>query len=357
MGNMSKIEWTDATWPITTGCDDASPGCLNCYAKRDSHRLSGNPNLKVRAAYEGTTERRDGGPIRWTGLLRPLPGRLDWPDRWRKPRRIFVGNESDLFHAGVPEAFIDRVFATMARCPWHTFQVLTKRADRMVKYIATPGRQGRVNDAAILNGDRPIWFRLNDGPDGVAGPAWPLPNVWVGTSVENQKWADERIPHLLKTPAVVRFLSVEPLLGPVWLTSKGYIAATGDNPEMYGYMAGPDDGKSLLYKTREEALAESGIHWVIVGGESGPNARPFDIQWARSIIAQCKAANVPVFVKQLGSRPIEGGGHYSLAGPGVCMVGQLERPIKLADRKGGNWFEWPDDLRVREFPQVPARCD
>jgi protein gp37 len=260
MSEHSSIEWTDATWPVTTGCDDASPGCLNCYSKRDSHRLAGNPNAKVSAAYSGTTERRDGGPIRWTGKLNLMRDRLDWPFKWKKPRRIFVGNMSDLFHPAVPDEFIDDVFRVMSKAQHHTFQVLTKRAERMAEFCLKRWDERHEN---------PVWH--------------PLKNVWCGVSVENQKYADERIPHLLKTPAAVRFLSCEPLLGPIDLKLTEW---QQDGPDQSPY--------------NQLTTAGQGLSWVIVGGESGHGARPMKPEWARKIRDDCHAAGVAYFHKQNG---------------------------------------------------------
>jgi protein gp37 len=351
----TSIEWTHregtrgATWNPLRGCSEISPGCLHCYAAVMAYRFSGPGQ-----PYEGLVKRLPNGKIVWTGRIRTVPEKLGEPLRTKAPTTYFVNSMSDLWHEDVPDDFVGAVFGVMAACPWHTFQVLTKRAERLPRWFEwfASGAEGRYRIPAVIEhaacvakkaGDRKTADRLFDAANRNMGrDHWPLSNVWLGVSVEDQKRADERIPHLLKTPAAVRFLSVEPLLSDLnldpWLWEPGGVVDTDIGPEGYG-------------------PSPSGlIDWIIIGGESGPNARPFDIQWARSIVAQCKAADVPVFVKQLGSRPIEGGGHYSLAGPGVCMVGQLERPIKLADRKGGNWFEWPADLRVREFPQVPARA-
>jgi protein gp37 len=295
MADGTHIEWTDSSWPVTSGCDDESPGCLNCYAKRDSHRLAGNPNPKISSVYAGTTERRPGGPIRWTGVLKTLPDRLDWPLKWRKHRRIFVGNMSDLFHPSVPSGFIDEVFAVMLACrvfeniPDHTFQVLTKRAERLAAYFAARSPSEHLKAWAeagrgwIICDDEDVCFHeyvgsltyarfdedhaMIPGTDGGAysqtAGLFPLPNVHLGVSVEDRR-RKTRIDRLRETPAAVRFLSVEPLLedlGPLDLT---------------------------------------GIHWVILGGESGPVARPMHLDWARSIRDQCVAAGVRFFFKQWG---------------------------------------------------------
>lgn len=315
MSFNTKIQWTDRTWPVTTGCDDASPGCLNCYSKQASYRMGLNPNPKISGAYGGTVEKR-AGVLRWTGLLRTLPDRLDWPMKWRKPARIFVGNMSDLFHLEVPETFIHAVFGVMRIAHWHTFQVLTKRADRMADVV------GRMTIADMMNGVC-NWFprslEAGCGGDVVAT------NVWLGVSVEDQKRADERIPHLLRTPAAVRFLSVEPMLAPIDLSRW-----------MHPFEVSRDeDGNDL-----GSASGGSDIDWVIVGGESGHNARSFDIRWARDIRDQCAAASVACFIKQLGSKPRK---YAEIAGAYAHVL--------LKDSHGGDWSEWSEDLRVREFPK------
>ncbi|OUM89023.1 DUF5131 family protein [Parageobacillus thermoglucosidasius] len=214
MSSFSNIEWTDATWNPVTGCTKISEGCRNCYAARMAKRLQamGNPR------YE------NGFSVTFHYDL------IDLPLKWKKPRRIFVNSMSDLFHNDVPFEFIEKVFETMTKAHWHTFQILTKRSERLLE----------------LSSQLP----------------WP-PNVWQGVSVENSS-VTFRIDHLRKVPAKVRFLSIEPLIGPI------------------------DD------------LQLEGIHWVIVGGESGPGARPMDPQWVRNIRDQCIKSNVAFFFKQWG---------------------------------------------------------
>lgn len=258
MADHSSIEWTDATWSPTLGCTKVSPGCDNCYAMRTVHRMSFNPNEKVSSAAEGLTAYRPGvGPV-WTNLVRTLPDRLDIPLRWRKPRRIFVDSQSDLFHEHVPDEFIARVFAVMAATPQHTYQILTKRHARMRSLV---GRDAFSHQ--VLEWGRAT-MRAHDPRPQVIEQSWPLPNVWVGVSVEDQKWAVIRTEALRKTLAAVRFLSCEPLLGPL-----------------------PN-------------LDLTGIDWVICGGESGPGARPMHPDWARSLRDQCTAAGVPFHFKQRG---------------------------------------------------------
>jgi protein gp37 len=261
---------------------------------------------------------------------------------------VFVNSMSDLFHEDVPDEFIDRAFAVMALAAQHTFQILTKRAERMRDYMVALDRAIRIPTEAF-----PRW--RSEAEDILSGrqdfktvvtSAWPLPNVWLGVSVENQHFADERIPLLLKTPAAVRFISAEPLLGPVhlddgchsWLSCMS--AMTDEESEAIegrgGYV--PDCCES--FQTGEPHF--HGIDWVIVGGESGPGARPFDVSWARSIVHQCKTAGVPVFVKQLGARP------HGDDGSDRPNMGNV---LALRSRKGGDMSEWPDDLRVRQFPE------
>jgi protein gp37 len=256
MSDGSEIEWTDATWNPITGCTMVSAGCTNCYAMGlAGTRLAHHPSRA------GLTRDSGGRPV-WTGEVRLNEGWLDQPLRWRRPRRIFVCAHGDLFHEGVPDEWIDRVFAVMALSPQHQFQVLTKRPERMRRWFDTDA-EGRVWDLSMDPG-----FDASALPS----PDWPLPNVWLGVSVEDQPTADARIPLLLATSAAVRFVSAEPLLGPVDLTR--WSGLEGD--------------------------ADFGLDWVIVGGESGPGARPMHPDWARSLRDQCAAAGVAFFFKQWG---------------------------------------------------------
>ncbi len=317
---VSKIEWTDATWNPVRGCTRVSPGCEHCYAEKIAHRFSGPGG-----AYEGLTEQRGGHlyGARWTGKIRLVPEKLEEPLHWRKPRMVFVNSMSDLFHEGVPDEYIDEVFAVMAATPEHTYQILTKRPERMLKWsrVAMESKPTvRCNEYARF--DDGLWCNSETQIQ------WPLPNVWLGVSVEDQKRVDERIPLLLQTPAAVRFLSVEPLLGPV---------------DLFPWMP---LGRGLE------------LDWIIVGGESGPGARPCDVGWVQSIVAQCREARVPCFVKQLGSRPVDASwrsGVYApedYRTPRVAGGGTPPNLLLLKDRKGGNPDEWPEDLRVREWPSA-----
>ncbi len=334
--SSSSIEWTDVTWNPVRGCSRVSPGCEHCYAEGMAARFSG-PGLP----YEGLARRAGNGEPRWTGAVRLVPEHLADPLSWRKPRRVFVNSMSDLFHERLTNEQIAAVFGVMAAAPRHTFQVLTKRADRMRDWFEWVDKT-KVDagcSAAMLCAEEACNAEF-DGPGAArllglhpgSGAAWPLPNVWLGVSVEDQQRADERIPELLKTSAAVRFISAEPLLGPVQLSRwmrPMRIAAQRIATRM----------TAALGSEHVVISNESGLDWVIVGGESGHGARPFDLAWARSIVADCEAANVACFCKQLGADPIDG-----LAG---CSV-------RLRDRKGGDMAEWPPELRVREFPEVPC---
>jgi protein gp37 len=266
----SKIEWTDATWNPVRGCEKVSEGCRNCYAARVAARFSGEG-----MPYEGLAEMTTHGP-RWTGAIHLVSDVLEQPLLWRRPRRIFVNSMSDLFHEKVPVEFIVAVFRAMAAAQWHTFQILTKRPERMVSIMDN-----------IRHGLKVI-YPEDTWPE-VHAPGWPLPNVWLGVSVENQKAADERIPLLLQTPAAVRFLSMEPLLGPVDLRNIDY-----DRTVKIDCLTG------LHGWPYPHAEQDKRIHWVIVGGESGPGARPMHPDWVRSLRDQCVEAGVPLFFKQWG---------------------------------------------------------
>ncbi len=289
MSDKSAIEWTDATWVTITGCSRVSEGCRHCYAER----LTGT-RLSHNAKYAGLT-RLSGREHKWTGQIRLHEDELLKPLSWRKPRRIFVNSMSDTFHEKVPFEFVDKIFRVMSLSWRHHFQILTKRPERMAEY---------------LNEDRPnhkrIGWSANETPPRPI--KWPLPNVWLGTSVEDQATADERIPHLLRCPAAVRFLSCEPLLGPI------------DFRKVPGFNLAGQAGVDLLRNL-----------WVIVGGESGPGARPMRPDWARSLRDQCQAAGVPFFFKQMGARPVG---------------------VRVRDQRGHDW-EGNDDLRKREFPPEP----
>ena len=278
----TSIEWSDNVWNPVSGCTRVSAGCDNCYAVTMTKRLEAMGQEK----YAGLVNIGKG---HFNGTVRCHEDALTIPLKAKKPRRWFVNSMSDLFHREVPFEFIDKVFAVMAVCPWHTFQILTKRPERMAEYFHyRPGmeRAAAIAEAGMEIGNirwrvgGRIMFGFEEDRRVVDDPGWPLPNVWLGTSVEDQATADERIPHLLRCPAAVRFLSCEPLLGPVDL-HLGHIGKPG-----------------LIYSGKDDLF--NGLHWVIVGGESGPCARPMHPAWARSLRDQCVAASVPFFFKQWG---------------------------------------------------------
>lgn len=349
MSTGTGIQWTDATWNPVRGCSRVSEGCRNCYAERDAARKNDNPRVP---GYHGFARfvMIGGRPVpQWTGRVELIESRLAEPLRRRKPQRIFVNSMSDLFHESLPDEAIDRVFAVMALCPQHTFQVLTKRAKRMSDYLAGEAYQ-RIAEAAMLyrfTRDFDSNYEFDAREAGLE--QWPLPNVWLGVSVEDQKTADERIPLLLETPAAVRFVSYEPALELVdfqrfFGPQKMYLGLHAD---------GTRGNNSVVW-----GLDRNG--WLIVGGESGPGARPFDIAWARSAVAQCKAAGVACFVKQLGERPVLTGTwtkeEVAAWNPRVYPYRSEDGEVKgfeaqFVDKKGGDMDEWPEDLREREFPK------
>lgn len=274
--STTKIEWTEATWNPVVGCSIVSPGCTNCYAMKMAARIEAMGN---QPRYAGTTKKVNGKAV-WTGKLAQAPeSTLLEPLRRKKPTMYFVNSMSDLFHEAVPDEWIDKVFAVMALCPQHTFQVLTKRAKRMREYCTDEFVSAR------------IWL-ASERQAGKAGgrprDPWPLPNVWLGVSTERQQEADERIPELLQTPAAVRFISAEPLLGLIDLARDNSLIGRRFNS------LGEDITPGLLGNNAR-------LDWVIVGGESGSGARPMHPDWARSLRDQCGAAGVPYFFKQWGN--------------------------------------------------------
>jgi len=274
MSDKSAIEWTDATWNPVTGCTKVSPGCAHCYAETFAERFRGVPGHPFQQGFD----------------IKLWPERLSLPLRWKDPRRVFVNSMSDLFHEAVPDDFIKQIFAVMGQAQQHIFQVLTKRPERMLDWTRNNFRNG------------------NTAKNGKG--AWPA-HVWLGVSVENQLFTS-RIKYLRQTPALIRFLSVEPLLGPVSL-----------------------EGPSL-----------EGIHWVIVGGESGPRARPVRPEWVFKIREQCEKHHVPFFFKQWGA--------YDTSGK---RVGK-----KVAGRilEGRTWDEMPAIFHSNEhraFSKSPLFAD
>lgn len=341
MGTSTSIEWTDATWNPIRGCSRVSEGCRNCYAEKVAYRFSGPGKpyeglLRINAKGERVAEWNGQvqlvekhllDPLKWgpvvkgclTGREIPHAGKGHCPSCTERPRRIFVNSMSDLFHENVPDEWIDRIFAVMALCPQHQFQVLTKRPERMLGYLSTPtkknhwrrekdGREWKQYEFVerverfkidLFKVSPPQALNRASEINGLT-PWYPLPNVWLGVSVENQAAADGRIPLLLQTPAAVRFISAEPLLGPVNLRAMNkhfdafskvaFDSLTGIHSWKH------PDGSGVEF----EGKPDPHLDWVIVGGESGPGARPMHPDWARSLRDQCQAAEVPFFFKQWG---------------------------------------------------------
>lgn len=341
----TAIQWTGRTWSPIRGCSRVSPGCDNCYAMKYGYRFKG-PGL----AYEGFVTLRKGKPD-WTGKVSMLsPKDLGAPLGWREPTKIFI-SMSDPFHRALSNEEIAAMFGIAAACPRHTFQFLTKRADRLPEWFHWLAGNafdpaGWCRELAAKRGAT----RAAPSPH-KAGGDWPLPNVWLGVSCEDQERADERIPHLLQTPAAVRFVSAEPLLGPLDLSRympawrcydcRAFMLGRGD--------AGcdPDEGEAdpCCSKCGSLRVSHVGLDWVIPGGESGAGARSSRLTWHLSLIEQCRAAGVAVFEKQLGAKPLA-------RWPADDGTGDLFVPLRLKNRKGGDMGEWPASFRVREFPGV-----
>ena len=308
MAGTSKIEWCDASWNPVVGCSVVSPGCTNCYAMRLAYARLDRPNGP--AHYAGTTEPSNAGGV-WSGKVAIAPEHiLNAPLHWKKPHRIFVNSMGDLHHEAISFEHIDRVVGVMAKAPQHTFQILTKRAAGMQAYWSDPELADRV------------------------GAAMPLPNVWLGVSAERQQEADERVPLLLRTPAAVRFVSAEPLLGPIDLTKHLIMSEIIEVGDTEGGFIFPRGTRSIVANYIAGVPA---LHWVIVGGESGPRARPMMPNWARYLRDQCAAAGVAFFFKQCGEYA-ETDFSETLERVGKKAAGRL--------LDGREWNEFPGQVRA-----------
>lgn len=342
MADNTKIEWAEATWNPIVGCSKTSEGCAHCYAERMAHRLGSNPTMKGR--YAGLTDDKGN----WTGEVRLIEEALDKPFSWKKPRRIFVGSMTDLFHKNVPDEWIYFVLAVVALNPRHTFMVLTKRAERMQHFMATNQRdlRERIEDAAMQLYGEEAWASAGNSMMGALAPGfnvgWPMRNLWLGVTAENQARLEERAPLLVTTPAAVRFVSYEPALGPVdlgpWL---GVTQFADDAP--WSFETGAD------------------LDWVICGGETGPGARPMHPNWSRNLRDQCAAAGVPYFFKQWGEwAPLEGSGAGTPT-PIRCWQGgewqngltteRTAHMVRVGKAKAGHLLDGREHL---EFPEVRA---
>lgn len=329
MSGKTGIAWSDMTWNPTIGCKRVSAGCDHCYA----FQLHDQRHIAWKRGRWNSAPTQYHLPFSKVQLM---PERIEDPLHWRKPRRVFVNSMSDLFHEDVPGSFINQVWNTMFNARHHTYQILTKRPERLLEWTRTKAAYTHwpIED---------IW------------PDW----IWLGVSVENQQAADERIPLLLQTPAAVRFLSCEPLLGPVdlvpWL-KLGWVCELCHRRDTSRSL--PDGWELVLqsavcHECRELARVNggimnayggmfaqgpdprpwrSGLHWIIVGGESGAHSRPMDLAWVESLVEQCQYPHLPVFVKQLGT--------------------VWAKASHAKEHHGGDIVEWPEALRIREFPQT-----
>lgn len=323
MADRSAIEWTDATWNPLRGCSRASEGCRHCYAERMAARFAGEGQT-----YEGLIHPSTHG---WNGKVQLVSEALTQPLHWTRPRRIFVNSMSDLFHEAVPDEWIDQIFAIMALAPQHTFQVLTKRAERMHRYMEARRPEGWTEGYIRLLFERPArafpseFERLPLNND--THMPWPLPNVWLGVSVENQAAADERIPFLLQTPAAVRWLSCEPLLGPINFRWTPYAyQATGQTYREYLNDKGTINQFESLRK----------INWIVVGGETGPGSRPMHPAWARALRDQCAAAGVPFYFKQWGDH-VEWTGAESFSPS--CRMPDMTPMVRVGKKAAGRLLD------------------
>lgn len=362
MGDKTGIEWTDATWNPVRGCKQVSEGCRNRYAMRQAHRFSGTGR-----PYDGLTKPTSKGPV-WTGRATMHPEMLDQPLRWRRPRRIFVNSMSDLFHEDVTDEFIDRVFSVMAAAHHHVFQILTKRPKRMRDYAIRVARSHAIRVARSQPHDH-VNIAVFDLANAVKGgfATWPLPNVHIGVSVEDQETADERIPWLRGTPAAVRWLSMEPLLGPVDL----------DRPERGAWKCGQcrySEYKAVIDvaagvvgsdlrlqrvkctngcpKPMRQLSDLDHLDWVVVGGESGVGARPMHPDWVRSIRDQCVEAGVPFTFKQWGAFAPSGDPHHVDAD----LARGRRHHERVVNHEGGHGFHGAGAIWMeRAYKQLNGR--
>ena len=325
MGDRTEISWTDATWNWLLGCTRVSDGCVNCYAETMASRFSGPGKY-----YEGIAKRTKAGP-RWTGkVVRAGAEKLFQPLSWTRPRMIFVNSMSDTFHEKVPHEWIDCAFAVMRLAPQHRYQVLTKRPDRARAYFTDPAMPDRVEKlvAAYLRGGRgkhaPISW-VNDGTGCYLG------NAWLGTSIENEEAARKRLPDLLQTPAAIRFVSLEPLLGPIdterWFPSPYQMMMRCTRCHWVGCSA-PHRELCPQCETQMIILGTR-IDWAIVGGESGSGARPMHPAWPREIRDACLASGTPFHFKQWGAFKV--GSDFD---PCATIVDRLGRCWPISDREG-----------------------
>jgi protein gp37 len=347
MATTSKIEWTDATWNVVTGCEKVSPGCDNCYAETFAERWRGIPGHHFETGFDVTLR----------------PERLALPLKWRKKKRVFVNSMSDLFHKDIPDEYIARTFAVMALTPQHTYQILSKRHGRMRSLLNDLCTCGNGHVPGVHFRSAMAWAVSKANPDRIPGvpddaeqrvynAPWPLKNVWLGVSVEDQKRADLRIPALVATPAAVRFLSCEPLLGPVWISD--YVWQSCPCCEGEG---NHDEVCAPCADNRCESGHIRKLDWVIVGGESGRGARPMAPQWATSLRDQCKQDHVPFFFKQFGEYAPTGYLVIGATSKGTLLAGDpvddMGHRVELARVGKKNAGRVLDGRTHDAFPAVP----
>jgi protein gp37 len=336
----TEIEWTQEVWNFLRGCSRDNAECDRCYAMFVSRR-------GLLAIDAGLTKLRPKDSKRpgvdWTGKIAVMTERLGLPLRWKKPRKVFVNSMSDLFHPGVPFEVIAAAFGVMAATPRHTYQVLTKRPERAAEFFAWLGTvtMDEMHAGTTKHGVHTLrtdgdgydlalraWYALR------GSFPWPLPNVHLGVSAGRQETAEEKVPALLRLPAAVRWVSAEPLLGEVDFTKLALADGLVLNA-LRGVTTHPPHG-SITVGPR--------LDWIVPGGESGSRPRWCDLAWIRRIVKQGAIAGVPVFVKQLGGNPIFYPGNEETGYEGVPQL------VEINDAKGGHIDEWPEDLRVRQWP-------
>jgi protein gp37 len=332
MSKKSKIEYADRTWDVVAGCTKVSPGCQNCYALRYVPEFA-----KTNEQFVGLSDNGE-----WTGIVRPQEDKLLEPLKWKKPCTIFVCSMADLFHELVPFDFIDRVFAVMALCPQHTFLILTKRPERMAEYVSGVNTGERYHDLNVcaqhLTNSPGYGAILPTQRDGMVNGQWPLSNVWLGTTVENQAMADLRVPALLACPAVLRFLSCEPLLGQVDLTSLPNAYSLGEGQRWLNALGA--HGSAYVYE-QGDTCNVSGIHLIIAGGESGPGARPVHPEWVMLLRNHCECAGVPFNFKQWGEWLPVATPRLDYKGPRVIMdTNGNQREASWGDVMLSSGSEW-----------------
>lgn len=355
---MTQIQWADKSWNPTVGCSKVSEGCRNCYAMKQAKRnVLCARGQDRRSVYEDVVEFDDAGdPLpRWNRTASFLPGRLEDPVRRKKPTRWFVDSMSDLFHKGITFEQIAAIFGVMAQTPRHTYQVLTKRPQRASDFFQWVKNELYASYKPVDLLEHFLFCASTDldreqfRQD--ATDVWPLPNVWLGVSAENQQAADERVPRLLDCPAAIRFVSAEPLLGPIDFRRIDDPLDMGVRDVLRGVVSSRVGGLDRLKR------GYSSLDWIIAGGESGAAARDCDVGWVTDIVRQCKEAGVSVFVKQLGDYPVDNqwtdvdleGIEYDEQWPTDI---DYRRQIHLEAPKGKDPSEWPEELQIRQFPEV-----